>query len=81
MIPPMILFGAIFGRWWLLTLVAAALGWPLLLVVTDVVGVNASLVGAAALAAANAGLGVLIHQGLLHGYLRLRRPVSNEVLH
>jgi len=53
----------------------------LLLVVTDVVGVNASLVGAAALAAANAGLGVLIHQGLLHGYLRLRRPVSNEVLH
>lgn len=81
MIPTMILFGAIFGRWWLTTLVAAALGWPLLLVVNDVVEVDANLIGAAALAAANAGVGVLVHQGLLHLYRHLRRSVSHEVLH
>ncbi len=79
MIPTMILFGLIFGRWWLLTLVVAALGWPSLLVVTDVVVVNAGLVAAAALAVANAGIGVLVHQGLLYTYRRLRRPVFSGV--
>ena len=81
MIPTLILLGAIFGRWWPTTLVVAALGWPLLLVVTDVVGVDTDLIGAAALAAANAGVGVLVHQGLLHLYRHLRRPVSSDVLH
>lgn len=79
MIPTMILFGVIFGRWWLITLVVAALGWPLLLVATDVVGVNAGLVEAAVLAVANAGVGVLVHQGLLYAYRRLRRPLSSGV--
>lgn len=79
MIPTMILFGVIFGRWWLIALVVAALGWPLLLVVTDVVRVNAGLVEAAVLAVANAGIGVLVHQGLREAFLRLRRPVSGGV--
>jgi hypothetical protein len=43
MIPTMILFGLVFGRWWRVTLVAAALGWPLLLVVIDVVGIDSTL--------------------------------------
>lgn len=79
MIPTMILFGAIFGRWWLVTPVAAAMGWPLLLVATDVVGVGERLIGAAALATANAGVGVLVHQVLLHLYRHLRRSVSPAV--
>lgn len=80
MIPTMILFGVIFGRWWLITLAAAAVGWPLLLISTSVADVHAGLIWAAALAVVNAGIGVLVHQGLLHGYRHLRRPASNEVL-
>ncbi len=76
MIPTMILFGVIFGRWWRITLVAAALAWPLLLVATDVVGFRTSLIGAAALAVVNAGVGVLVHQGVLLGYRHLRRSSS-----
>jgi hypothetical protein len=76
MIPTMILFGVVFGRWWRITLAAAALAWPLLLVATDVVG-NISLIGAAALAVVNAGAGVLVHQGVLLGYRHLRRPSSS----
>ncbi len=79
MTPTMILFGVVFGRWWPITLVGAALGWPLLLVVTDVVGVNVSLIGAAALAVANAGVGGLVHQGVLFAYRHLRRSTSSEV--
>lgn len=74
MIPTMILFGVVFGRWWRITLVAAAVAWPLLLVATDVAGVSTSLIGAATLALLNAGVGVLIHQGALVGYRHLRRP-------
>jgi hypothetical protein len=76
MIPTMILFGAILGRWWRIALVAAALAWPLFLVVTDVVGFSSKLVEAAALAVVNAGVGVLVHQGVILGYRHLRRPTS-----
>jgi hypothetical protein len=77
MIPTMILFGVVFGRWWRTTLVAAALAWPLLLVATDVVdSFSTSLIAAAALAVVNAGAGVLVHQGVLLGYRHLRRPSS-----
>jgi hypothetical protein len=79
MIPTMILFGLIFGRWWRVTLVAAALGWPLLLVVTDVAGVDSTLLRAGVLAVVNAGVGVLVHQSVLLAYRRLRRPASSEV--
>lgn len=76
MIPTMILFGLIFARWWPVTLLVAALGWPTLLVAT---GVNVGLIGAAVLAVANAGVGVLIGQVLLHAYRRLHRPTSTGV--
>jgi hypothetical protein len=81
MIPTMILFGAIFGRWWPITLVVAALGWPVLLVATDVVGVNAGLIEAGVLAVVNAGVGVLLHQGLIYADRRLRQTASSEVPH
>ena len=73
MIPTLILFGLVLGRWWQLSLVAAALGWPVLLVATDVMSVELGLLGASALAVGNAGVGVLVHQGLLRMTRNLRR--------
>jgi hypothetical protein len=75
-IPILIVFGLVFGRWWRLSLVTAALGWPALLVTTDVMGVGAGLLGASGLAIANTGVGVLIHQGVLQAIRRLRRSRS-----
>jgi hypothetical protein len=79
MIPTLILFGLLFGRWWRFTLLAAALGWPVLLVVTNVMSIGVGLLGAALLAVINAGAGVLVHQGALRA-LRLlrRRPASHQ---
>ena len=79
MIPTMILFGLVFGRWWRVTLMAAALGWPLLRVATDVAGIDSTLIGAAALAVVNAGVGVLVHRGIFLAYRRFRRPASSGV--
>ncbi|WP_174534424.1 hypothetical protein [Micromonospora chalcea] len=72
MIPVLILFGLLLGRWWRSSLVAAALGWPVLLVATGVTDVGAGLLGAAVLAAANTGVGVLLHQGARLAIRRLR---------
>jgi hypothetical protein len=74
--PTMILCGLVFGRWCRVTLMAAALGWPLLLVVTDVAGIDSTLIGAAALADVNAGVEVLGHRGAYLAYRRFRRPVG-----
>lgn len=79
MIPNMILLGLILGRWWWLALGTAAIGWPLLLLATDVVDFNAGLIPAAALAVANAGVGMLVHQGCLRAYRHLRRRNSHAV--
>ena len=57
MIPTMILFGLILGRWWRPTLILAALIWPALLVAGNVMTVEAGLLPAAGLGALNAGLG------------------------
>jgi hypothetical protein len=65
MIPTLILFGLVFGRWWRLCLVTAALGWPVLLALTNMMSVEVGLLGAAGLAVINTGIGVLVHQGTL----------------
>ena len=62
MIPTLLLFGLIFGRWWRLSLIAAAIGWPLLLVATGVMRLSPGLLGAAGLAVINTGIGALVHQ-------------------
>ena len=72
MIPALILFGLVFGRWWRLTLVSAAVGWPALLVVDNTMDIEVGLLGAAGLAVINAGVGVLIHQGVLRTFRLLR---------
>jgi hypothetical protein len=64
MIPTLILFGLVFGRWWRATLIAAAIGWPVLLLATGVMHSGTGLVGAAGLAVINTGAGVGIHQGV-----------------
>lgn len=63
MIPTLILFGLVCGRWWRTALAAAAIGWPVLLLATGVMHPGAGLIGAAGLAIINTGAGVAIHQG------------------
>jgi AcrR family transcriptional regulator len=72
MIRTMILFGLVFGRWWRLSLLAAAVGWPILLISTGVMGFEVALLGAGGLAVLNTAAGVLVHQGLLWTVRRLR---------
>ncbi|MGC4881006.1 hypothetical protein ACLQ26_32610 [Micromonospora sp. DT43] len=74
MIPTLILFGLVFGRWWRLSIIAAALGWPVLLAADDVMTVGPGLLGASGLAIANTGVGVLIHKGTL----RMMRALRTE---
>src|SRR6516162_2914009 len=70
-IPTLILIGAVFGRWWRVTLAVSVVGWPMLLVTTGAMSVGPALAGAAGLAVVNTGAGVLIHQGILRGGRRL----------
>jgi hypothetical protein len=82
MIPTLILFGLMFGRWWRFSLIAAAVGWPVALVLTDVMGLEWGLISAAVLAVGNTFVGVLVHQGVLWGVRRARSqdrqpPVPN----
>jgi len=78
MIPTMIVFGLITGRWWRLALVAAAILWPALLLVDGVMGVSAGLLVAALLGAANAAIGVAVHQALLWLVRRLRSGAAGQ---
>ncbi len=75
MIPTMILFGLVLGRWWRTALLVAAVIWPIMVVPDDAIGATA-IPGAALLGLLNAALGVLIVQGLLRPYRGVRhRPV------
>jgi hypothetical protein len=78
-IPTMILLGFVLGRWWRPALGTAAVGWPLLLVATNVIDFDDGrvLAGAAVLAVANAGVGVLAHQACLGVYRHLRHRSSS----
>ncbi len=73
MIPVLIAFGLVFGRWWRTTLAVAVVSWPVALLATEVMDVSWELLGAAALALVNTAVGVLVHQALLHAVRRLGR--------
>jgi hypothetical protein len=60
----MILLGLVVGHWWRATLIAAAVGWPILLIAAGVDIELTMLPVAAALGAANAAIGILIHRAL-----------------
>jgi hypothetical protein len=70
--PTLILVGLVFGRWWRLTLIAAIIGWPVLLLATGVMHIQLGLLGAAELAAVNTGVGVAIHQAVRLAVRRVR---------
>ncbi|GAA3381714.1 hypothetical protein [Cryptosporangium minutisporangium] len=72
MIPTLIVFGLVTGRWWRSSLIAAAVGWPVLLVTADVMGVEVGLLGASTLAVVDAAAGALIHQAIWRTLRRLR---------
>lgn len=83
MIPTLMLFGLVFGRWWRFALATAAVAWPVALAVTDVMSPEWGLITAAMLAVANTLAGVLLHQGaswcVRHARIQLRRPpVPND---
>jgi len=77
-IPTLIMVGAVFGRWWRVTLLASAVGWSALLVVTGAMTPGPALAGATGLAVLNSGAGVLIHQGILRGGRKLRRAMASR---
>jgi len=78
MIPTMILFGLVTGRWWRLALIAAAIFWPVLLLVDGVMGISADLLAAALFGAVNAAVGVAVHQGLLWLVRRVRAGTARQ---
>jgi hypothetical protein len=75
-IPTMIVFGLVLGRWWVLALALAAVVWPGLLVATGVMGFEPALLGGAVFGVANAAVGVLVHQALLWAVRRPRRRLT-----
>lgn len=76
MIPTMILFGVVFGRWPLAALAAAAVLWPALLVATSVMGIERGLFAGAALSVVNTAAGVVVHQVVLLVVRWLRRQAG-----
>lgn len=71
MIPTLILFGLIFGRWPRSSILIGTLAWPLLLLADNTINGRVSLFGAAGYALINTGVGVLVHQGVLRLVRRL----------
>lgn len=77
MIPTVILWGLIFGRWWKATLIGSAVAWPAVLVADGVMGLEPEqLTAAALLAVVNAAVGAAVHQGVLWLVRRVRRNGS-----
>ena len=76
MIPTMIIFGLLAGRWWKSALVVGTVGWVAVLLVTGVIDPSQTVLifGATFFGLANTGVGVAVHQGTL----RLVRSVRSN---
>jgi hypothetical protein len=74
-IPVLIAFGLLFGRWWRTTLVVAAIGWPAILAVDGVVATPVAAFASGLAAVVNAGVGVAVHRTVL----RLTRSVRTSL--
>jgi hypothetical protein len=81
MIPTMILFGLIFGRWWRSTLVVGTIGWAVLLMSEGIVQSAQEIAEAAALGFANTLVGVAVHQGVLRLVRNIRKSRSGPAQH
>lgn len=66
MIPTMILFGLIFGRWWKACLLVGTAGWPAWLWFNGIISSPQELFAAVGFALGNTLVGVLVHHLLLH---------------
>jgi hypothetical protein len=74
-IPTMIVFGLLFGRWWRSTLLIGTVGWVVVLLGSGIIEPDPrNLVLASALAFANTAVGVAVHQAVLFTVRRLRQP-------
>lgn len=71
MIPTMILFGLVLGRWWKSAIAAGAVVWLAILVLAGIIG-GADVLGAA-LGAANTAAGVAVYQAALWLVRSIRR--------
>ncbi|MDP8928349.1 MAG: hypothetical protein M3O70_07175 [Actinomycetota bacterium] len=78
MVPTMILFGLVFGRWWRAALVAAAVVWPALLVLSDAMTMERGLLIGSLIGLINAPVGVAVHQGVAALVRRMREPSQPE---
>ena len=61
MIPTMILFGFVLGRWWKVTVPLAAVTWPLFLIMSDSDLKRSEMATAAILGLANAAVGAALY--------------------
>jgi len=67
--------GAVFGRWWRVTLLVSAIAWPVLLIGTGAMSPGPALAGAAGFAVLNTGASALLHQGIRHDGRKVRRAL------
>ena len=74
LIPTMIVFGLILGRWWWAALLAAAVVWPALLVWGGAMTLESGLLVGALYGVLNAAVGVAVHQGVLAVVRNARDP-------
>jgi hypothetical protein len=74
-IPTVIMAGLLLGRWWW-SVPVLAVGWGVLILETNDTVDPALFFGAAALGAANAAVGFLIHQGVR---VLVVRPIIEDV--
>lgn len=65
MVPTMILFGLIFGRWWRAALLVGAVIWPATVVLSGAMTLDLGLLSASLFGLANTAVGVAVHQGVL----------------
>ena len=72
MIPVMILFGLLLGRWWKLTLIVGPAAGTLLIWSQGLLTTPPEVAGAAALALVNTVVGVSVHQLMLAVVRRVR---------
>ena len=79
-IPTMILFGLLLGRWWKFALIVGTSAWTVLLWSQGLLATPPEIVGAAALALVNTAVGVLAHQLVLAVVRRVRghQPTAVE---
>jgi hypothetical protein len=78
-IPTMILFGLLLGRWWKPALIVGTAAWTVLLWSQGLLATPPEIVGAAALALANTAVGVSIHQLMLAFVRRVRGHSATPV--